>query len=59
MVAGLPFFMVTGWGFRISRLVRHLRQYASILMFSPFFALPRGTLPPAGLGCLWTRPQIH
>ena len=31
LVAGLPFFMVTCWGFRISRLVLHLRQYASII----------------------------
>ena len=29
-VAGRPFFIVTGWAFRISRLSRHFRQYPVI-----------------------------
>ena len=33
-VAGLPFFMVMAWGLRISLLLRHLTQYASITLLT-------------------------
>ncbi len=32
-VAGLPFFMVTWTGLSISRLVRHLTQYAWVIYY--------------------------
>ena len=35
-VADLPFFIVTWAGFCMSRLVRHLRQYACIGRLIPF-----------------------
>ena len=39
VVAGLPFFMVVGVAFRISLLVLHFRQYASIRCRLPFYLL--------------------
>src|ERR1700675_130548 len=44
LVADLPFFIVTWAGFCMSRLVRHLRQYACMDVLSPFCL--RGALPP-------------
>ena len=39
VVAGLPFFMVVGVASRISLLVLHFRQYASIRCCLPFYLL--------------------
>src|SRR3990172_10004634 len=54
LVADLPFFMVTWVGFCMSRLVRHLRQYACIGYPSPFCL--RGPLPPMPLHVRLTEP---
>jgi hypothetical protein len=55
----LPFFIVTGAGFDISRFVRHFKQYASILV-APFSScVPRsGEVPPIRSVPFW-RPACQ
>ena len=54
-VAGLPFFMVTWLGFLISRIARHLRQYACIRFTSSLACVLPGKDQPLA-SCLQRRP---